>query len=76
MLQLQHNSPNDWELIIATINFILMRTLILDKDVVLTSPAIPLQIDIPNSWIDQLISTEPYTSEIARPQKNSADDRL
>ena len=76
MVQMQHNSPNDWGPIVVAINEAFRRTRIGDTDIEQTLTAIPLQIDIPDPWIKKLSFTEPYLSEITRPQENSVDNRL
>ena len=75
-IQLQNNSAEDWDPIIVALKTAFTRAHIFDKNYIPTPPAIPLQIDIPDSWIEKLSFAEPYISEIARPQKKSADDRL
>jgi hypothetical protein len=67
MVQMQHNSPNDWGPIVVAINEAFRRTRIGDTDIEQTLTAIPLQIDIPDPWIKKLSFTEPYLSEITRP---------
>jgi hypothetical protein len=76
MVQMQHNSPNDWDPIVVAINEAFKRTRIGDKNIEQTLTAIPLQIDIPDPWIKKLSFAEPYISEITRPQNNSADAYL
>jgi len=75
-IQLQHNAPDDWDPIITAINHVFMRANIFEEDFIPTSTAIPVQIDIPTSLIQELSVGETYVSEIISPQDNSVDDRL
>jgi hypothetical protein len=76
VMQLQNNIPNEWDPIITILNVAFCMARLTEENFVPRPTPIPVQIDIPDLYVQKLNFGEPYLSNIIRPQTNSTDDRL